>query len=294
VAAAEARLQQLEAAGGSNGSSCSNAEPPDRDQRRPRHAPGSTPLEKDEVLDEIFSFVGRKEWLYVGGVCRRWRGRYLSMCCKSCGGTKEHAFQTSHKSSFVTAARFSLALETGLNMPDESHACKFFDDLPQLSQQPVEVLTLARVHGAAWAEDMCRDAALYDDLELLRWLHKAGCPLNAFWVTLHAIRRTQDRNALLLPWLLSTLSNWSQEDKNKLLFEAGTQNNLSAAKLMLQHGAEWPSSFIGDQVGSEPTVRACWSLRAVAWAIGKGCSWGCGAVKISHQNCMRGTTDGWL
>jgi hypothetical protein len=106
-------------------------------------------LDKDEVLDEIFSFVGRKEWLFVGAVCRRWRGRYLSMCYKARSNKAEHAFQTSHSSAFVTAARFSLALKNGLTMPDESAAREFFDDLPKLSQQPIELLTLARVRGAA-------------------------------------------------------------------------------------------------------------------------------------------------
>jgi hypothetical protein len=43
----------------------------------------SCALDKDEVLDEIFSFIGCKEWAYVAGVCRRWRGSYFSMCVKA-------------------------------------------------------------------------------------------------------------------------------------------------------------------------------------------------------------------
>jgi hypothetical protein len=146
MAVAEASLNQLEAAGGSKVDS--SAAVSDREQKRPRHGLNYTQaLEKDEILDEIFGFVGMKEWLYAGGVRRRWRGRYLSMCCKACSSKAEHARQTSHKSSFVTAARFSLALESGLEMPDEDETGEFFDDLPLLSQQPIEVLTLARVHG---------------------------------------------------------------------------------------------------------------------------------------------------
>jgi hypothetical protein len=37
----------------------------------------TSPLEKVDVLDVVLSFVGRGEHLYVGGVSRRWRGRYL-------------------------------------------------------------------------------------------------------------------------------------------------------------------------------------------------------------------------
>jgi hypothetical protein len=134
LAAAEERLQQLETAGSAHGGASSSGglhEP-----KRARYAPGcSQPLEKDEVLDEIFSYVGRKEWLYTGGVCRRWRGRYLSMCYKGRASKEEHAFQTSHRSSFVTAARFSLALKSGLNLPEADQVGRVFDDLPLYSQQ---------------------------------------------------------------------------------------------------------------------------------------------------------------
>jgi hypothetical protein len=34
------------------------------------HASGAPLLEHDEILDYTFSFVGLKEWLYVGGVWR--------------------------------------------------------------------------------------------------------------------------------------------------------------------------------------------------------------------------------
>jgi hypothetical protein len=32
------------------------------------------PLDKDQLLDEVFSYVGAFEYIYVGGVCRRWKG----------------------------------------------------------------------------------------------------------------------------------------------------------------------------------------------------------------------------
>jgi hypothetical protein len=91
LAVAEACLQQLEAAGGSDGGKTSSLALSDREPKRACCASGHLqPLEKDEVLDEIFSYVGRKERLYVGGACRRWRGRYLSMCYKACASKDEH------------------------------------------------------------------------------------------------------------------------------------------------------------------------------------------------------------
>jgi hypothetical protein len=226
------------------------------------------------VLDEVFSYVGRKEWLYVGGVCRRWRGRYLSMCYKAGTSEDEHAFQTSHRSTFVTAARFSLALDSGLAMPDESQSGDFFDDLPLLSKQPIEVLTLARVRGAAWDEYKCIDAAYYGDFELLKWLHTSGCPWHAFSVAVHAVRGKRGQRKRMLPWLLATVKEWSQKDKNKLLLEAGGAYSIASLQLMQEAGAEWPESFIGEQSTGAHSRRVCWSFRAVAWPLGKGCSWG--------------------
>jgi hypothetical protein len=96
---------------------------------------------------------------------------------------------TCHSSTFVTAARISLALESGLTMPDENESGKFFEDLPVLSRQPIEVLTLARVRAPAWHEQMCTEAAYYGDFQLLKWLHSSGCPWAAgrLDVALHAI-----------------------------------------------------------------------------------------------------------
>jgi hypothetical protein len=66
LAAAEACLRQLEAASSANGGESSSLELPNHKQKRACRAPAHMqPLEKDEVLDEIFTYVGRKEWLYV-------------------------------------------------------------------------------------------------------------------------------------------------------------------------------------------------------------------------------------
>jgi hypothetical protein len=237
LAAAEARLQQLESVCGASGGERSSLALSDREQKRARYAPECTlSLEKDEVLDDIFSFVGRKEWLYAGGVCRQWRGRYLSMCYKGRADEDEHAFQTSHRSSFATAARFEMALENGLEMPDEGEAGRFFYDLPKISQQPIEVLTLARVRGAAWHRCYCRDAAFYGDLQLLKWLRKSGCPWDVADVAGHTIRSIGQQRKLILHWLLSVKKRLSQKDKNALLVEAGIENSIAAAELLLANG----------------------------------------------------------
>jgi F-box domain len=248
-----------------------DAHEPDQKRARVRERL-EQPLEKDEVLDEIFSFVGRKEWLYAGCVCRRWRDRYLSMCYKARAGNDEHAFQTSHKSSFVTAARFSLALDNGLQMPDERDASKLFNGLPVLSQQPIQVLTLARVHGAAWHERLSLDAAYYGNVELLKWLHASGCPWNFVHVAMGAIACGRSDSADMLRWLLQTGMQLNQHDKNKLLFVAGVRGCVDSAEMLLQQGAEWPQSFVGqleECITSPDKLLTCWHYRAVAWARSK-------------------------
>jgi hypothetical protein len=78
----------------------------------------------------------------------------------------------------------------------------------------------------------------------------------------------------MLPWLLSIVREWSQEEKNKFLLEAGSANGIAALQLMLHEGAEWPSSFFGEQSVDAEFARYSWHFRAVAWAISKGYGWG--------------------
>jgi hypothetical protein len=282
IAATKDRLQQLEAANSSsstirNSSSSSSSNHTDLLIPLQKRAPCSVPLvqalDKDEILDEIFSFVGVKEWLYVGAVCRRWRGRYLSMCYRARASKEEHAFETSQKSSFVTAARFSMALDNGLTMPDASNAGDFFGSLSMLSEEPIAVLTLARVHGAAWHKHYCSRAAYSGDFELLKWLHKLGCPWTPLFVAINAIRSTERQYRLILPWLFSIVDEWSQADTNTLLAEAGINDDLVAAGLLLARGAEWPDTIVGQRPLQGRIVQSCWRYTAIAWAISKGYCW---------------------
>jgi hypothetical protein len=39
-------------------------------------------LERDDILDHVFSFAGGGDHLYIGGVSRRWRGRYIHYCAQ--------------------------------------------------------------------------------------------------------------------------------------------------------------------------------------------------------------------
>jgi hypothetical protein len=68
--------------------------------KRTRIAAGrdAFPLEKDEILDEVFSFVGLGEYYYVASVSRRWRGRYIKLCYTKATADVSDKLRISHKS----------------------------------------------------------------------------------------------------------------------------------------------------------------------------------------------------
>eukprot|EP00953_Heterococcus_sp_UTEX-ZZ885_P004173 2752-Heterococcus_DN1.PRE.1 len=102
-------------------------------------------LGNDVLLHTIFTFVGINEFLYVGGVCRRWRRRYISVCCTS---GLVPSTKTLRTKAFGTAARFAVALDCGLRFRSEAAEHKdedqdlIYDDL-KLSTDPIGILTLA-------------------------------------------------------------------------------------------------------------------------------------------------------
>ena len=52
-------------------------------------------------------------------------------------------------------------------------------------------------------------------------------------------------------------------------------SDITALEVLLAEGAEWPSSFIGEQlIRGTGSLRSCWDCDAVAWALSKGYSWG--------------------
>jgi hypothetical protein len=163
-----------------------------------------------------------------------------------------------------------MALANGLTLPGASKVFAFFDKLPALSQQPIEVLSQARVRGAAWQVGFCDDAAYFGNFELLKWLRLSGCPWNALDVAANAIRGNRGQHEATLPWIFSTEEPFSQEHKSELLFEAAGVYNITALELLLQQGAEWPRSFVGEHLLNAGPVRACWRYEAVAWALSKG------------------------
>jgi hypothetical protein len=239
------------------------------------------PLDNDVLLDTTFAFIGTNEFLYVGGVCRRWKDRYVSMRCTARSGPDVPATKTARSTTFATVARFAVALDCGLRIRSEEaeHSGEepyiLFDDL-KLSTDPLGILTLARERGAAWHSNLSADAACYADIELLKWIYKSGCPWPTNDIFLRVISTASvtscsaEQRLATLRWLQQlpqSFLSWSQPMKNVLLFEAGLLSRLKIAEFLLDEGAEWPKSCRGWQWGP------VWPVSTVQWALSEGYSW---------------------
>jgi hypothetical protein len=140
----------------------------------------TSPLDKDELLDAVFTYVGVGEYFFAAGVCRRWRGRYIKLCYnKAALAVKVDKLRTSFKSAIVTAARLHLAL-TGSNSLTiaelQANDNTLAKQITRYALDPIAVLTLARVRELTWTTWLCEGAACNNKLELLKWLRESGCP----------------------------------------------------------------------------------------------------------------------
>jgi hypothetical protein len=225
------------------------------------------PLEDDDVLDTVLSFVGVDEYFYAAAVSRRWRGRYIRLCYTMAAQeplSTRPKLRTSYRSAVTTVAKLQLALDTTLSVRHLRTAANVFaKEAVRYSLAPVEILSLMRalycpLDGAA------AHAARINKLEVLQWLHSSGFLPFKKSVLLAAAR---GGSAALLQWLCSHTDPWSQQRKRKMLWCAGLKSNLSAMQYLREQGAEWPKRFYGEDPCN--LIRDCWSTE-----VSLGCLFG--------------------
>jgi hypothetical protein len=232
----------------------------------------SSPLDKDELLDEIFGYVGRGDHLFVAGVSRRWRGRYLQYCADR--STPEHdlKFVTRYRGAIISESRLQHAKHRGLRIADiDVTQQKYATLICRYSLEPQQVLTVLRLHGLPWNTVICRTAAFYGKLDLLQWLHSNDCP----WV-LAAVLSNACRNAHMatLQWLATVTEPWSDSTKSEMLKSAASCNHLALAKWVKAKGAAWPKNFSSNYTSETAiTSKQSWSVSAVQWALASGSGW---------------------
>jgi hypothetical protein len=226
----------------------------------------ASPLDNDGIFDLVLSYVGGGEHLYIGGVSRCWRGRYMQHCAKHSASAHDKKLSTTHRSVLVSAGRLQLAISSGLavagwtfeTLSRAELVCKY-------SLEPQQVLTLLRLQGVPWSTALCDMAARSCNLPLLQWLRASSCPWRVSCVLGQASR---GGSVLLLEWLHTVTEPWPAIHKSKMLARAGWNNHLAAAKWLRAQGAEWPPKFAGHSGD-----RGCWSLSTVQWAVASDSGW---------------------
>jgi hypothetical protein len=232
-----------------------------------------SPLENNVIVDIVFSYVGIGDYFYTAAVCRNWRGRYITLCNKSTR-QQPHKLCTAFKSAVMTRARLELALEDKLTVVDlQKDPYAMAQCVVAQSLEPQTVLEVAKSYDMQWSTFLTREAAYHKRPELLKWLHRCGCPTDLRLVIRYAIYRD---SVDILAWARSIQrAIWDVEFLNRSLVEAGRAGSVAAAAWLRSLGAEWPVSFAAYTTDGFLQLRIqCWEVTAVKWAVANGCTWG--------------------
>jgi hypothetical protein len=238
-----------------------------------------------EVADAVLSFVGVGDYYYIAGVCKTWRERYMLLCDKAAkdGSSK---FNTCRNSIVLTAARLQLALDDSLTLAQlELRQDRLANAFVRKSFEPTKALTIARLYGLQWSNSLSEYAAIDRNYELLRWLHKCGCPCNVAVIggeaiETHDFEHMKQIFAITGPWP-------GGEPLTEMMWEDARLNKLDNVKWCREQGADWPNCFFDIQ---EMPFGDCWSLRCVQWAIANGstwCIWRCRDLAPRYYRCAK-------
>eukprot|EP00953_Heterococcus_sp_UTEX-ZZ885_P006328 3868-Heterococcus_DN1.PRE.11 len=212
----------------------------------------------------IFEFVGIKEYLYVAGISRHLRGKYMQFCYNNNTDDQTDKLRTSFTSAVVTGARLQLAFESKLTVSalqaDEQRCQADIFSSPSNTRQ---VLHVARMHGLRWTKTMPAEAALRGQWQLLQWLRMCGCP----WDTALILHNAARGGCLqTLRWLKANTRPWTDKTKEDMLWTACCFDEGRVAQWLRNEGAPWPNGFCGraylkdeklEQKSTHTTL--CWS-----------------------------------
>jgi hypothetical protein len=120
--------------------------------------------------------------------------------------------------------------------------------------------------GCAWGRGVMNAVALRGDLELLKWLRSAGCPMVAHDATIAAVRSD---NPAVLEFVLNQLAQpRTAEQLTVLLNVAGACDKLNTAQWLKQnYSVQWPAVLKWPT-----TTENHWSGSTLSWARQLGCA----------------------
>jgi hypothetical protein len=245
-------------------------------------------LNEDVILNEVFNYVGIKDYIYAAGVSRKWRVRYLKLCySKATSKEQKDKLSTSFKNAAMTAARLQWAFDSGLTVADlQKHQRASASALACTSLEPITVLTLARTYGLQWTRDYTLEAAVRNDVQLLQWLLRCGCDCSAASVTYWA---QQQHNNLDMLKCCESAGLLCDDLKAHMLVRAGIDGQLNILQWLRDMYTAWPVMLY-------EAYDNCWTVPAIQWALANGCSWSgwrCQHAKAANFNCaVNGLTAG--
>jgi hypothetical protein len=237
----------------------------------------TSPLDRDDVLGTVLSFVGIYDHLYIGGVSKRWRERGLLPLSRSKPmQLATIRFYTSYRSVFKSAARFQWAIDSKLELAELLHRRRqmFFAHMVAAhSPDPAGVMSVARAHGLQWFGLLIQYALKYKNVELLLWLVENGCP----WDLRTAVFSAIDSVPMLQGIRSLQTEPWPAQMRNDLMWEAGLRSQTATLSWLHEQGTDWPYSFARVQTIKRHftgTVNSrqvrCWSFAAVQLALSRG------------------------
>jgi hypothetical protein len=195
-----------------------------------------SPLDKDELLDAVFSYVGAGDYFYAAGVCRRWKGRYIKLCYNKVAADKADKLCTTVRSTCVSAARLQLAFDSGLQV-DKLHNCaQLASDIAKYSIDPIEALIVAKTYDMRYPAGLTSEAAFYGRLQSLQWLHERRCTWEEGSILICA---AGSGLIDMLTWLQTVTAPWSEATQCQMLLCASMHDRLDAVKWM-RHTANMP------------------------------------------------------
>jgi hypothetical protein len=231
-----------------------------------------SPLDKDELLDTVFSYVGDGDYFFAAGVCRRWRGRYIKLCYyKAIAADHIDKLRTTFSSAFMTAARLQLALKSGLQVEKLHDYEDLANDIAKHSLEPIEALTVAKTYDMRYPGDMANDAAYYGRLQLLQWLHERR---NA-WSDADVLDWAARGGSLdVLIWLQSVTAPWTDAKKVHMMQCAADHGRVDGAKWLREiAGAPWHSACYAAKL-YRSSVQGYRNLTFSKWLLARAdCCW---------------------
>eukprot|EP00953_Heterococcus_sp_UTEX-ZZ885_P018731 10466-Heterococcus_DN1.PRE.2 len=297
-------LKLLTQRGHADSSSVAGAEEVPRKRARAESAASaSSPLDDDEILGTVLGYVGYGEYFYVAGVCRRWRGCYISYCHAKAPAFEEHKLRTLRRALVSTAGRLQLALNNGVKLtvletpPDVPSFLGLAYTVPRSSQEPIAVLSLLRVYGYQWDSDLYVAAAEEGNIELIKWLHQVQCPTAAFGrIANRCCSRKSCTDVSILQWLHSQRPEWFNSvdgsdhlgNKTWLLSMASEYCNFAVSQwLRCELNAEWPAIEGIICTDNGRTIVPDWPAEAVVWALDNGLEFESDCSKLDPEKQPR-------